>query len=333
LILATNSEELIMRLGLVGVTVCAVLAPGILTAAEPKKKRVEFESDTLVSGLPLAECAKGVYGVRLTARVDKKGEGRGTLELDPNAPVYDEFGWQTEGGNLPPVKLECLLKVVKMKKFRLPNSRLGGPDVEEEWVLLKIRGRKITSRLFLAAEDKCLGARAHLLVHDKGGKVRYVVPLLATPKPEPCHPGCFPAGTPIRTPGGWQLIERLRAGDSVTTVGLDGAAAPGKVLAVFATRNRLVEVRTAAGKLVTTETQPLALAGGGLRAAGELKAGDRVFRWDGRKRRAVTVRSVAATGRQGQVFNLILGAPAIFVADGFLVRSKPPAPAIDPAKP
>jgi hypothetical protein len=100
----------------------------------------------------------------------------------------------------------------------------------------------------------------------------------------------------------------------------------GKVVAVFTTRNRLVEVRTEAGDLVTTETQPLALAGGGLRAAGELKPGDRVFRWDGRARQAVTVRSVTATGRQEQVFNLILGEPAIFVAGGFLVRSKPPPP-------
>jgi hypothetical protein len=143
----------------------------------------------------------------------------------------------------------------------------------------------------------------------------------------PCHPGCFPAGTPIRTPGGSQPVERLRAGDLVTTVGPDGATAPGKVVSVFVTRNRLVEVRTEAGGLVTTETQPLALAGGGLRAAGELKAGDRVWRWDGRARRAVTVRSVSPTGRQERVFNLILGDSAIFVADGFLVRSKPPAPA------
>jgi hypothetical protein len=50
---------------------------------------------------------------------------------------------------------------------------------------------------------------------------------------------------------------------------------------VFVTTNRLIEVRTSAGSLVTTETQPLALADGGLRAAGELKAGDEVWRWVG----------------------------------------------------
>jgi hypothetical protein len=160
--------------------------------------------------------------------------------------------------------------------------------------------------------------------------------------PPPCHPGCFPARTPIRVPGGSQPIERLREGDLVTTVGPDGAAAPHKVASVFVTKNRLVEVRTEAGTLVTTETQPLALACGGLRAAGELKAGDRVFRWDGRERRAVTVRSVSPTGREEPVFNLILGDSAVFVAGGFLVRSKPPpaspagaeevAPGVSPAR-
>jgi hypothetical protein len=315
-----------MRLGLLGVTVFAVLAPGVMTAAEPEKATVELRSDLLVSGLPFAECATGVYGVRLTAQVDKKGEGRGTLELEPNAPAFDELGWQTTGSNLPPVKLECALKLVKKKKIRLPESpRIAAPLVEVEWALLEIHGPKITSRLFLATEDKCWGAWARLLVHDKDGKVRYAVHLKAPPPPQPCHPGCFPAGTPIRTPGGSQPIERLREGDPVTTVSPDGAAAPGKVLAVFATKNRLVAVRTEAGDLVTTETQPLALVGGGFRAAGALKAGDRVFRWDGRERRAVTVRSVSLTGREEPVFNLILGAPAVFVADGFLVRSKPPS--------
>ena len=39
------------------------------------------------------------------------------------------------------------------------------------------------------------------------------------------------------------------------------------------------------------------------------------------------VRSVSASGREEAVFNLILGIEAIFVANGYLVRSKPPAPA------
>jgi hypothetical protein len=38
------------------------------------------------------------------------------------------------------------------------------------------------------------------------------------------------------------------------------------------------------------------------------------------------VREVSATDRTGKVFNLILDDADVFVAGGFLARSKPPAP-------
>jgi hypothetical protein len=306
--------------------------PGLMTAAAQEKAPLELRSDTIIAGLPLPESVKGVYGFRLTAQVDKKGEGAGTLELNPNAPAYDELGLFVAGTNLPDVKLECALKFVKKKKIMRPEApRLGAPLVEEEWSLFEIGGPKITSRLFLATNEKTSPRWALLLVHGKDGKVQFSVPVRDPGPPQPCHPGCFPAGTPIRVSGGSQPIERVRVGDLVTTVGPDGVVASRKVASVFVTKNRLVELRTDGGSLVTTETQPIALVGGGVRAVGELKAGDRVYRWDGRERRIVTVRSVSPTGREERVFNLVLGDPAIFIADGFLVRSKPPAiaPAVD----
>jgi hypothetical protein len=323
-----------MRFRFLLATLITILAHETATAAEPERKAIELRSDHLVTSLPLAESAGGVYYIRLAAQVDKNGEGKGTLELDPNAPTYDELGWPTIGGSLLFVKLECNLKLVKKKTIRLRQSgRVAAPLVDVEWALLEITGPKITSPLFLAMEDKVWGQWARLLVHDKEGKVKYAVHLAAPPPLEPCHPGCFPAGTPIRTPGGTQTIERLREGDTVTTVDAKGATTSAKVQAVFATSNRLIEVRTDEGNLVTTTTQPLALADGGLRAAGELKAGDQIFRWDGRARRAVAVRSVTPKDREEQVYNLILGDPAVFIADGFLARSKPPAPAVDFTKP
>ena len=81
------------------------------------------------------------------------------------------------------------------------------------------------------------------------------------------------------------------------------------------------------GALGTTATQPVGLEGGGFRPAGELKPGDRIWRWQGGKRRAVAVTAVTAAGRETEVFNLILGEPTGFVAGGFVVRSKPPADA------
>jgi hypothetical protein len=106
----------------------------------------------------------------------------------------------------------------------------------------------------------------------------------------------------------------------------DGDRLQGKVTSIFVTKNRLFEIRTDAGSLLTTHTQPFSIAGGKLRTAGELKAGDRIYRWNGGERRTVTVTSVSATGQEERVYNLILGDPAIFVANGFLARSKPPAP-------
>jgi hypothetical protein len=314
-----------MHPGLFMATVLMVLAPGTATVAGPQKGKLELRSGLIDAGQLLAESNKVVYGLALTATVDKKGEGSGILQLDLNAPTYDEFGFATVAHALPPVKLKCTLKFVKKKRIEFHEPRLR----EEDWLLFKVEGPKLTSRLSLALlADRSVG---HLLVHGKGGKVTHAI-FVSTPgppgPPEKCHPGCFPAATLINIPDGTKPIERVRAGDLITTVGPDGAGGQARVASVFVTTNRLLQVRTDGGDLLTTLTQPLCLVSGELRAAGELKAGDRIWRWEGGKRRAVTVRSVQLTVREAQVFNLILADPALFIANGFLARSKPPAPAI-----
>jgi hypothetical protein len=147
--------------------------------------------------------------------------------------------------------------------------------------------------------------------------------------PPPCHPGCFPAGTAVATPDGPRPIEAVRRGDLVTLVGADGALTSGAVDSTFQTCNRLVEVRTDSGSLLTTETQPLCLGGGGFRTAGELAEGDLIWRWEGGERRPARVRAVVPTGRETEVFNLVVGESAVFVAGGFLARGKPPVAAGD----
>jgi hypothetical protein len=304
--------------------------PGAVPAAQPEEENLALESRLIHPGLSLAESDKGVFGVFLKAEVVKKTFGRGTLVLEPNAPSFDEFGFRTTNSTLPPVQLEFTLNLVKKHTFVKSYQRLGavGADSwEEEWRLYKIQGPKITSRLFLAMRGESpsqLVPSYRVLIHDKDGKVKYAIDV-AHPLQEPCHPGCFPAGTAIKVPGGTIPIESVHEGDLVTTVGPGGAGSSGKVASIFVTRNRLVEVRTDAGSLLTTETQPFCLAAGGLLTAGELKPRDRICCWDGGRRRAATVQSVSATGREQSVFNLILGDQAIFVANGFLVRSKPPA--------
>jgi hypothetical protein len=212
------------------------------------------------------------------------------------------------------VTLDCTLKLVK---------------AENDRQLYEIRGPKVVSCLSLVVyKGMRWSGDGRLLVHDRAGQVRYVIDLT---RPElrfpPCHPGCFPAGTSVIVPGGTAAIERIGAGDLVTAVDAAGKASPAKVAGVFTTRNRVLEVRTEGGALVTTATQPVGLEAGGFRPAGELKPGDRIWRWQGGKRRAVAVTAVTAADREVEVFNLVLGEPTGFVAGGFVVRSKPPADA------
>lgn len=148
--------------------------------------------------------------------------------------------------------------------------------------------------------------------------------------PPPCHPGCFPAGTLVATPDGPRPIENVHSGDLVTLVGPDGAATSGRVNSTFQTCNLLVEIRTELGSLLTTQTQPLCLQGGGFRPAGELAEGDVIWRWEAGERRPVRVLAVVPTGQEAGVFNLVVGESAVFVAGGFLARGKPPLVADGP---
>jgi hypothetical protein len=141
---------------------------------------------------------------------------------------------------------------------------------------------------------------------------------------EPCHPGCFPSSTMIATQEGPRAIETIGLGDLVTLVDADGTPTNGKVNARYQTCNRLVEVQTELGNLLTTETQPLCLRDGGFRAAGQLVEGDQIWRWVEGKRRSTRVLSVVPTGREAPVFNLVVGESAVFIAGEFLARGKPP---------
>jgi hypothetical protein len=142
--------------------------------------------------------------------------------------------------------------------------------------------------------------------------------------PPPCHPGCFPAGTAIVTPEGSRPVESIRPGDVITLVGSNGQTIRESVESIYQTSNTLVEVRTESGNLLTTTTQPLCLESGELRPAGKLVAGDRIWRWEGDQRRSTVVREVVPTGREAAVFNLVVGESAVFIANGFLARGKPP---------
>jgi hypothetical protein len=317
----------------------AILVLASAVHAEGDKIAVDLRSGAIAPRLMLAEDAKGIYKVRLVGEVDRNGVGALSLELDLTTRKYNEFGYQEFVPDESPLKLDVTLKFIMKATVTVPSGpRLGAPEVEVEWARYEVRGPKLVSRLSLAIPTAEHWRAGRLLVHDKDGKIRDVVDFVSPPDPkreiptEPCHPGCFPAGTKIRIADGTCLVEKVAVGDKVTTIGADGKSSSAKVTSIFVVNNRLWTVKTDAGDLVTTETQPLALTDGKLRPAGELKAGDKIYRWDGKERKTATVASVKASERVEKVYNLVLGEPTLFVANDFLARSKPPA-VVDPKAP
>lgn len=160
--------------------------------------------------------------------------------------------------------------------------------------------------------------RANLRFWFPEAKIVSVVPQ------EPCHPGCFPAGTPVLAATGWREIETIRVGEKLIVIDEDGNRYPVGVTSVFTTRNELLRVETESGSLLTTPQQPLATSLSEHVAAGKLRAGDTVMRWSDDRIVGVQVKRVVQTGRVVNVFNLVLQRSERFVADRFLVRSKPP---------
>jgi predicted lipid-binding transport protein (Tim44 family) len=130
----------------------------------------------------------------------------------------------------------------------------------------------------------------NVAVHNKGG-------------------GCFPAGTPIATPRGQVPIESIRAGDIVLT----GQGGTTVVEATFVTRAAILMLTTDHGTLRTTAEHPLLCADGKFRLAGELLQGDRLP--------GATIRG-CIIGPEELVYNLRVGAPHTFIANGFVVHNK-----------
>lgn len=142
---------------------------------------------------------------------------------------------------------------------------------------------------------------------------------------EPCHPGCFPHGTLVETPDGPRLIEAIAVGERVYMISDTGEKKSVAIQSIFRTHNRLWEVSTDRGVLVTTETQPLCTSLRVHVAAGKLQPGDQILVWSEEQVQPVTVEQVARTERIVPVINLVLGNREPFIANGYLARSKPPA--------
>lgn len=142
---------------------------------------------------------------------------------------------------------------------------------------------------------------------------------------EPCHPGCFPAGTFVETPTGTRAVESFVVGDAVSIVLTSGEIETAYVQSIFMTDNRLWQIDTVVGTLLTTETQPLCLSLISHVSAGKMRLPTSILCFHEGQVQAVKVLQVSPTDRMERVYNLVLGNSEVFIAGGFLARSKPPA--------
>ncbi len=142
-----------------------------------------------------------------------------------------------------------------------------------------------------------------LAVHNKGG-------------------GCFPAGTTIAAPNGPLAIESLHFGDEVLAVRDNGQTVRTRVQTIWVRRSPLLRIETGRGTLLATEEHPVGLWNGGFRPAGDLRPGERIIRWKGGRLVAGKVRAITPEKNDALVFNLQVGEPHTFLAEGLLVHNK-----------
>jgi predicted lipid-binding transport protein (Tim44 family) len=142
-----------------------------------------------------------------------------------------------------------------------------------------------------------------IVVHNKGG-------------------GCFPAGTPIRTPGGETPIERLFPGKTVVGIDSDGRPVEARVEKIFDTRSLVLVVETDHGLLRTTPDHPLGVPDGEFVPAGRLRPGQKVLTWNGGSVLPATVLKIRMEEKDEPVYNLSVGSPNTFLAVNFVTHNK-----------
>jgi predicted lipid-binding transport protein (Tim44 family)/3-dehydroquinate synthase class II len=216
---------------------------------------------------------------------------------------------KTDGGDLMttaehPVSLKE--GVFKQARDLLPGDRIV------KWKNGRLTTKTVRSVLFTEDEalvfDLQVGephtfVAEEIVVHNKGG-------------------GCFPTGTPIRTPHGQIFIEKLAPGDPVLAVSPEGRMIQTRVDKIFAVRSLVLSVDTDHGLLRTTMDHPLALPGGDFVPAGQLRPGQKVLVWKNDGMHLATVLQTALEGKEQEVYNLSVGWPNTFLAGDFVTHNK-----------
>ncbi|MCP4890006.1 MAG: hypothetical protein GY904_25805 [Planctomycetaceae bacterium] len=288
--------------------------------------KIELRSRFLTPPVALQTKDTVFHQIRILGEIDAQGNGRGVLILDPNTPTFDDFGSELNLENSKP-QVRLAVEIEFERSGRSTITRVGLPPAK--WHRYRISGDHLKAAIAVDAQNQDL-RKGRLLIFDDRGKVQSVVALenpFPTPsdRPLPCHPGCFPAGTMVATPDGEQRIEDLQPGTKVVTLDREGEISVRPVKEIFRVKNVVLKLQTEDGPLVTTETQPLPLVDGTTKGAGELSNDDMILRWKGGKLQGTEVVSIQRQFRVTRVHNLVFDETTFFVANGFVVRSKPPA--------
>ena len=237
-------------------------------------------------GLTVRTTVKTVFVSKETlVRIKTSG---GNLVTTSEHPVRLKEGMFKQAGDLHPGD-----HILKWKNGRLTAKTVRNvlPTEDEALVFDLQVGEPHT---YLAEE---------IVVHNKGG-------------------GCFPTGTPIRTPQGQTPIEKLSSGDSVLALDPEGRITQSRVDKLFATRSLVLSVETDHGLIRTTTDHPLGLPGGGFLPAGQLRPGQKVLLWEDGAVRSAEVLQTTLEGHEQEVYNLSVGWPNTFLAANFVTHNK-----------
>ena len=144
--------------------VAVMAADNTARAADEKDTATKLSlSSGYGQGLPGARARS----VHLSATLDDKGGGKGTLSLDPNRKEFNQFGDVTSSTEIDFQELSVTLEEVKGK-----DQPKGGQRLYE------IQGHGLGNRLFLVVPAKG-GTTYRLVSADKEGKGQAVLLLEA----------------------------------------------------------------------------------------------------------------------------------------------------------
>lgn len=134
--------------------------------------------------------------------------------------------------------------------------------------------------------------------------------------------GCFPRGTMILTAAGLRPIETLAKGDRVISVQQDGRTVETVVENIFVTEAKPRLIHTDYGVIRPTDEHPMAIPDGTFVPARLLLPGQHVWVFEeGVRVKATVIRNESKEGND-VVYNLLVGAPHTFIADGIIVHNK-----------